>query len=99
MSKENANVTCMFPEGSEDLYHQEEATAQHCGHTGSYIKNHSGVQNILKGDDFYLRQVFILAQSQTSLRKTSNISKNSYTNFLEKQKRIADHRNSQSTRM
>lgn len=61
MSTENAKVTCSFPEGSEDLRHQEEATAQHCGQTGRYNKNRSCEQNLLEGDGFYLPQVIILA--------------------------------------
>lgn len=37
-STENANVTCLFPEGLEDPCLQREATAQHCGPTGDLFE-------------------------------------------------------------
>lgn len=53
--------------------------------------HHNGIQSLWK-DNYrwllYPPQVFILAESQTSVRKTSNVPKDSHTNFLEKQKKI-----------
>lgn len=47
MSAENTKVTCSFPEWLEDLYLQEEATAQPCQHKGSCINESQ------KGDKLY----------------------------------------------